>query len=706
MKRTTYTLVIISVLSVLLGCSDDINGTKRNISTYDLTFKSTADFYDVKIDGNEAWNVVSCPEWATPTADAGTHDTAISLYIEDNLDEMERLGEMIVQTRNNEYRYYLTQRSEFTDDENSAIVSEKVLLKTNAVGYGIDVFKTGNKYALGRAAINPIKLIKTLEAIGESDAYSLEEQFYSDTESIIGTSTTAISTQLSVNAGIEADICGFKGSINGKFSSKDSTNEEKAYAIREIKHITSSRYLRPGILRFLAENQADSIFSSSFRKDMKAIQADPSNVNVIEDLVDTYGTHLVVYGTLGGELELALEMTSTEKLSEMDIHAALNLTHEMVNGDASFDMSESQKEIAKNTKISLKTYGGKNVYTMAPGTTFETAMKLINDTIKLNEWVKEIKDGSSLAVVDIQTYPIYDLMPDEASKNAVREYIVNTYQKEMLGHGALTFVVNGFNDKNSIWGYLNIPEINVRLEYHRENIPEISTTELSTIIYSGTIDKVNYDCGFFIGSTEKRPGKLRRNRGGKYSFEEFENLDYAALDKLYVDATGTVTIASKSQGNYSTCQFTPIAEDFPSTWTYGTKHEQDRTSFIVTSNDIEEFVQYPYEMAINFPGYNKDWSYSYNGKPIHVDNMEILFLKEKGNMQSILGKTTIEQYYFNQVAFTPPSGTRYIQINMDFYKQNAYHDDYTDYMYSLFEFVEDLIELHYTNTESNTPRWK
>jgi hypothetical protein len=178
------------------------------------------------------------------------------------------------------------------------------------------------------------------------------------------------------------------------------------------------------------------------------------------------------------------------------------------------------------------------------------------------------------------------------------------------------------------------------------------------------------------------------------------------LDKLYVDATGTVTIASKSQGNYSTCQFTPIAEDFPNTWTYGTEHEKDRTSFIVTSNNIEEFVQYPYEMAINFPGYNKDWIHIDNGKPIHVDNMEILFLKEKGNMQSILGKTTIEQYYFNQVAFTPPSGTRYIQINMDFYKQNAYHDSYVDYMYSLFEFGEDLIELHYTNTESNTPRWK
>ena len=708
MKRIIYILLSTIATYIIVGCQDKPEPiVVPNIISSELTFKSNADYYDINVEVNEKWNIVAYPEWVSPIEENGDSKVPISLYVEDNTGDIERCGEMVVLTDNSEIRYSLTQRSILTDDENAAIVSEKSLKKTNAVGYSVDVFKTGDKYALGSAVINPVKLIKTLAAINESDAYSVEEQYYSETESIIGNSTTAISTQLSVNAGVELEISGFKGSISGKFSTTENVNEEKAYAIRKIKHIASSRYLRPGILRTLAEHHVDSIFQTSFRKDLVKIQKNPSDISEIEDFVDKYGTHLIVSGTLGGELELAMEMTSSEKISEMDIHAALNLTHEMVNGGASFDMNDSQKEIAKNTRISLTTYGGSNVFTLTPGSTFETAMKEVEDMSKLNKWTNEVKNGESLAVIDIQTYPIYDLMPDEASKNAVREYIVNTYQNKKLGHGPLMYVVNGFDNKDAVFGYLDIPEINLRLEYHHENVPEISESALSTIIYSGPIGEMNYDCGFFIGSSEKQPGKLRRGRNGKYTYEPFSNLDCKPIEYLYVDATGLVTIACENVDNYSTRVFTYVfSSDLPNNWTSKVAYHNDRVSIIANSDNIKKATQYPYELAISWPGYGDEWTCQYLDSKLHIDNLEILCLKEKENLESLLDKITVPNYYFTELIFTPPMGTEYIQLNIDFYRSNAYCETFSDYMMTHFEFSDNPLSLYYPETVKTTPRWK
>ena len=89
-------------------------------------------------------------------------------------------------------------------------------------------------------------------------------------------------------------------------------------------------------------------------------------------------------------------------------------------------------------------------------------------------------------------------------------------------------------------------------------VPEISNDEPSIIIYSGTQDEMNYDRGFFIGSKTLKPGKLRRDREGKYSFEEFEDLEPGQITELYVTADGDVIIAGKPGVAYSEVKFTNI----------------------------------------------------------------------------------------------------------------------------------------------------
>ena len=419
----------------------------------------------------------------------------------------------------------------------------------------------GDKYDYAGAIVNPALLTKMLSEVGEADAFCAEDHYFSHTESLSGTSTTSLATQLSVNAGIEAEISGFSGSLSGKFTSNESTNTNTAYAMREIKHIVGSRYLRSGVLRYFSAANMTNVFADGFNELVEVIKEDPNEKDAIHELFESYGTHLIVHGTLGGELELAMEMTSTETISEMDINAALNVSSEVVKGDASFTMTDDEKKLMKNTKISLKTYGGSNVYTLNPGTTFEEAMQEALSAEKLNSWVKSIKDKSSLALVDVQLYPIYDLMPDATTRAAVREYMINEYQERKTKKKPLLFAVNGFGDNGVITGEAYIPELDIKLECYSEMIPEISNDEPVIMIYSGTKSEMNYNTGFFIGSETLKPGKLRKNREGIYSFEPFEELREGQITELYVNATGDITIAAKPEVAYSEVKFTGVTKE-------------------------------------------------------------------------------------------------------------------------------------------------
>ena len=564
MKSFRYLIAIAFLLIVATGCEDKEDFNSIQSVNKELTFSSHADIYNVSLEQCVNWEVKSYPEWATPMQEFGTGDTKISVFVEDNFTEMERKGEMVVITDKNEITYLLTQRSTLTEDTNAEIVSDNILYLTYGVGFGINVFgnpPAEDKYDYAGAIVNPALLTKMLSEVGEADAFCAEDHYFSHTESISGTSTTSLATQLSVNAGIEAEISGFSGSLSGKFTSNESTNTNTAYAMREIKHIVGSRYLRSGVLRYFSAANMTNVFADGFNELVEVIKEDPNEKDAIHELFESYGTHLIVHGTLGGELELAMEMTSTETISEMDINAALNVSSEVVKGDASFTMTDDEKKLMKNTKISLKTYGGSNVYTLKPGTTFEEAMQEALSAEKLNSWVKSIKDKSSLALVDVQLYPIYDLMPDATTRAAVREYMINEYQERKTKKKPLLFAVNGFGDNGVITGEAYIPELDIKLECYSEMIPEISNDEPVIMIYSGTKSEMNYNTGFFIGSETLKPGKLRKNREGIYSFEPFEELREGQITELYVNATGDITIAAKPEVAYSEVQFAGVTKE-------------------------------------------------------------------------------------------------------------------------------------------------
>lgn len=567
LSRYVYAGILMIMVSLMVSCKEDTNDPTNGggAGNTEIQLSRINAFFELELPEKAGWEVVYHPEWIGVTQTKGVANETLSFFAETNDDDQNRTDKITVRTDNGkETEFTITQLGKLNDDSNGIITDKKQLKRTYGVGYTIDAFGAPNgssKYnLLASSPLNLGNLLAAMTNAGEVDAFFLDENHYSRTESVTGSSTSSLANQLSINAGMEVGITAFKLSIEGGFSKNTSSNESFAYAIEEIKHIVGSCYMNAGMLRYLAETGNTDIFQSKFKTYYNNMKANPHDVATMKKIVNDYGTHIVTQGVLGGELKLSMQMKITEGLKQTDINAGLELGSKVINASGNFGMSNKEKSIANNTSISLLTYGGNNVYSIAPGTTFEEFQKTVKDPQKLEDWVSSISPDNSIALIDLQTIPIYEIMPTQEAKDALREYIVGDYQKEIYSRqdenykGPDLFKITGFNKLETYIAKeatVYIPEINMEIVAKRESIKEIDDkSSYITTVYSGEKDNVNYDSGFFLGNENQKPCKFKRKADGTIEKEVFDLLECRELTELYVDATGNITIAPKGVADY------------------------------------------------------------------------------------------------------------------------------------------------------------
>lgn len=552
-KLATFVLLAAWVFA-LSACKDDTpvpGGTGSDVPTQ-IEMRRINSFYKIDVPLTGSWTVTEYPEWAGPMNDNGNEGEQIVLFADTNDEEEDRSGTLtVVGSDGTVLQFTLFQHGLISDEDNGAILTEDDLMMSYGVGYTVNVFGLPDQTKYNMMASTPIKMnkmFKMLKTINEPDAVRDEDRYYSRVESVTGNSTSAVANQLSINAGIEVGFSAFKVAVDAGYAKNNTGNEKYTYAMEEIQHIVGSRELRPNALRYMAQQGMD-IFQTTFKRYIDALKANPNDETTMRRLLNQYGTHVITQGTLGGELKLSMQLKETDKISSSDIHAALELGVSVINVGGDFNMNSEEKAIASNTSISLSTYGGNNVYSLAPGTTFAEFQNQVKDKKKLDGWVSTIQNKTSLALIDMETIPIYDLLPTEASRNALRKFMTGKYQDEIYAndttyHGPDLYVLQNFYQKinEERESSLTIPEIDVEVVARRMLMPELSDTEYSTVIYSGNIGKVDYTRGFFVGSPTRKPCKFHTDRNGRFVTEEFETLSTGALTELYVDATGNITI--------------------------------------------------------------------------------------------------------------------------------------------------------------------
>lgn len=551
----TLTLGLLS--ATLTSCSDDDDSTMPITPTAEtIELNRINTFYDLIIPGDADWQAVQYPFWAAPMKESGSANTALQLFVETNDDEADRTDTLTVTTADGKhYLYELTQMGTLRDPDNGPILLKKDIKYTYGVGYSLNVLESTESGKYPVKAITPINFTNLLNALnkaGEQDAFFAEERYFSRTENVTGNSTSDIASQLAVNGSIEVGLDAFKISVSGAYSNNTSSSKKYSYAMQEIQHIVASRYLRSALLVELA-NQGKKIFQSTFQKYIDALRANPNDLNVIKAIVNTYGTHIITYASLGGELRVGMQMEVDESVKASDISGALSLSSKVVNVDGDAKLSSKETSIANHTTISLTTYGGNNAYTIAPGATFQSFMTSLKDPTKMKNWVSGIQSGEKLAIIDIETIPIYDLMPSTAARDAMRNYIVGDYQTQFykskgIDYTPSLFKITGYDVSSDNEGSatLTLESINQTIVAERAIVKGLSETEYSTIIRSGVTGEVNHSVGFFVGSSTRCPAKVKFNDDGDVtSVEELKAMSTGAVAELYIDTTGDVTLMPK-----------------------------------------------------------------------------------------------------------------------------------------------------------------
>lgn len=568
-------ILCLLLCAAFIACTDDNNiPVPKPVVTEETLLNRVNEIYDIKIPGDADWTVTKNPKWASPMNRTGEAGTSLSLFVETNDNDADRRDSLVISLSNGgKVSLPLRQHGRASSDENDDAINmaaTDLLQKTRGVGCGIDVIApmtgvTSEKYNIKSTPFNLGALNEVIKAMGWEDAIVDEPVYSSRYETVTGNSTGAIGNQLGVNAGIEVGVKAFKFSVEAGYTSSSQSNTQSYYAIQEIQHIVASRYVRAGLMRYLARHEKDfkhyitvaekeepTIFAETFFDDLTILQSkldESYKEEAMQDLLDTYGTHIVCHGTLGGEMKVSMQMTVDAENSASNIHAALSLSAKVVNVRGEFEMSDAEKMASTKTTLSLRSFGGNNPWTIAPGETFTGFKEKVQDKSKLDKWVQAIKDSTALALIDVQTIPIWDLMPTDELRDKLRNYVVVNYQKKWYGNNFKPdiYKVIGFDVTNNAPGYgsIYLPEIELQIDMERTIVPDLSTDELSTVIYSGPKDSVDHTRGFFVGSLTRKPCKFRREKNGTFTTEVFDRLKEAAIGELYVDVSGDITIASK-----------------------------------------------------------------------------------------------------------------------------------------------------------------
>ena len=572
MNTTKYIALALFATAAFTSCKDkdEDMSPKSNADVERFEVESANTFHDINVSADADWTVTRSPKWATPMDVSGAAGEKLKLFVQSNFEEPDRTDTLFVSLANGKAKQYvITQLGTLRDPNNGrALTDEEVKLFTCGVGYVIDVFDDNsssvNKYGVHNSSPFDFgKVMAELRRTNMNETFAEELRYISRTENISGSSLKSISDQLAANGNITVGLEAFKATINGSYSRKSDEKNQYSYAMQEIQHLVKSRYIDGTLMRYWVENGKD-VLQEDFQYLVDALKENPNNTRHLKRLVAQYGTHVITYAGIGGELMVTMEMKVDSTVSATDINGALNMGIKTVtlNGNGTYD--EHEQKIAKNTTLKLRTIGGEIAYTLELGSTFEDFQQMLRDNKNMDKWIEGIQSFQKPQIIDIQTIPLWDLMATPASREALRKYIMGEYQQSRMSQAGLDYNpglyrITGFNvtSTEARQDTLRITDIGQEIVASRKVVKGINNGKMSTFIYSGPTGNINNTCAFFVGSTRAKPCKVYfDDKGNVKNTKTITILESKAVRTLYIDGTGDITIAPKGDDSlYKNAKF-------------------------------------------------------------------------------------------------------------------------------------------------------
>ena len=239
-----------------------------------------------------------------------------------------------------------------------------------------------------------------------------------------GTDAMTICEKLTKQSSVKVDAILFQAEVKSTYNKTDMTSNEFAFCTIHDGLTLASRHLEPYDLYHIAREHPEALSPGFLRYQNLASEAIKKNnltdaMRIIQNMFQTYGTHIIYHAKLGGKLKFSTTMNRhvVDSRTTVDEQASASFLYCIGTTEG----TETQDWV-KNTQTDRETHiealGGNSALALRlSGLHDSDNMALKNQVV--DEWFKSLKfdpnaakDDNNVELIEIKVAPISDLILD------------------------------------------------------------------------------------------------------------------------------------------------------------------------------------------------------------------------------------------------------------------------------------------------------
>ena len=389
------------------------------------------------------------------------------------------------------------------------------------------------------------EVVRASETFNVMSAYSLEE----------------MSRKLTKEMTTQVNVLFVKKTVRRYSEVNTESVRESACSYTRLQKTVSMRSMDEGAVRYLvSEKDVNHMpFTDEFRKAYLAITSSEGSERMqhIVDLIDNFGTHLIISASVGCKLDLCLTF---DKSSDYEFEKEVEETSKKVFGRSSHSTNTRVSEhltCDMSNSNSMQISGGAPILRDR----LLTAIKTLTDVKTLDgdmvlEWMNsvsakdldDVQRRKHLDVVDFRFMPIWDLFSDASARADILSYILTRSERSDCGFTDRELGTDNYHfdlsDPNlakfgtadnaslvRVARYNGTPLMEICQEY----VPKIRSDRRVTVYYPILEGRTRIGQGIFPGDGDNPPSTLTFSDGDVYvSIIEGYGIGAILTDLYYV----------------------------------------------------------------------------------------------------------------------------------------------------------------------------
>ncbi len=553
-KATLLLAMALAMLMSMSSCHDDsLSESDWTVTWSDGTNEAVIDIYGryyslystFKGETDSTLTLTCDADWLQLQHNNLPADGIIQLLATANENGAARTADIVVRSQkhpDHDVTLHVRQRGlsedRTNDDDNADPISDY------RVGWGFNAFDEYKSLnSLRGKIIDPVKLerfdsdttfnsmqeaMRSLETFQVTSAWSLQE----------------MSMKLTKEMTTQTDVLFVKKTTKRFTEINKNSSRESACSYARLQKTVATRSMDEGAIRYLiGEKPEDELpFTNAFlRAQQKVLQSSGAQrEEAIRQLIDTYGTHVIISASVGCKMDLCLTF---EKSSDYEFQKETEETSKKVFGRSKKMMTEKVSEHLNcdlTNSNSIQVSGGSTE-------TRERLIKAIRSLTDINVldgelvilWLNSVTASDlndaqrrkDLDVVDFRFMPIWDLFADTQAKADVLTYVIDMSHRSDCDFTDRELGIDNYHidlsnrslsnfstDQNaSLVRLVRLGSDNTPiLEICEEYVPKIRTDKRVVVYYPILEGRTNIGQGLFRGDGELPPCNLSYSDGDVY----------------------------------------------------------------------------------------------------------------------------------------------------------------------------------------------